>query len=240
MRYSIQRKEYSPGEILLKAWKHWTGSISSILLIILIVYVPLNIVVALVPFEPFFAGIGLSFVGKILAWLSRSIDRIIGIVATMAIIYLVSQRESRARVSISDCLKRSLKRWPHMIATSLIYSVFLIGLFILLIVPGIVYAVYWFFIIHVVILKGKWGLDALRYSRQIIKGRWWTVLGYVLVFAVLSFLAQAVLAVPFLFSENIIVMIAGDTISDFVASFFVVVGTVFFLNFDRTMVTATA
>lgn len=50
-------------------------------------------------------------------------------------------------------------------------------LFFLLIIPGIIYLVYWSLSIFVVLDKGISEKKALNYSKDLVKGHWWRVLG---------------------------------------------------------------
>lgn len=57
---------------------------------------------------------------------------------------------------------------------------FLIGLFLLLIVPGIIFWVYWIFA-YCILYDQKAGIrESLKKSRLLVKGRWWKVFGYFL------------------------------------------------------------
>jgi hypothetical protein len=60
--------------------------------------------------------------------------------------------------------------------------VFLTGLvtilgFIALIVPGIIFAVWFSFGYFVLVFEDKRGVDALKTSKSYVKGKWWAVLG---------------------------------------------------------------
>ena len=61
---------------------------------------------------------------------------------------------------------------------SIVMGIFLLGLFILLIVPGIIFSIYWIFSYYVFLNERKGIFASLGQSRQIVKGKWWTMLGY--------------------------------------------------------------
>ena len=106
-------------------------------------------------------------------------------------------------------------------------------LLLLLIVPGVIYAGYFTFTTIVVSLRGCAGTRALDYSRRLVKGRWWRVVGYSLGFA-LPMIAVA-LAVGFLDEElapHPGAVLAGNVAISVALLFPTVCLTVLFLNVD--------
>jgi uncharacterized membrane protein len=66
--------------------------------------------------------------------------------------------------------------------TQLLTALAILGLTLLLVVPGIIFAVYWAFTQQIATLTDKSGRDAMKYSKELVKGRWWKVVGYSLLF----------------------------------------------------------
>ena len=229
MTQEIYQKQFSIGKILSESWKRFTENFQLILIITLIVYIPINIILAFVP-------IGESLENfKLFYWIIQIHEGLIGIIATMAIAYAIKNKIDGKSISIGEALKKSLSRWGAAIGTNIILGIFLLGLTLLLIVPGIIFDVYWIFVIFVVILNDKSGKDALDHSKKIVKGRWWTVVGYSIVFGILGFIVLMIGVVPFWFlPENFLTSIATATLIDIIVSFFTVVSTIFFINFDST------
>lgn len=64
--------------------------------------------------------------------------------------------------------------WP-IILTSFLVTLIVLGGALLLIIPGIIFAVWYSFTSYVVIFEGVHGLDALRASKSLVVGRWWPV-----------------------------------------------------------------
>lgn len=223
----MEQVEYSIGQILSEAGKSFKENFRTILIIILIVYIPVNTILLFVP-----EGLSLGNYMNII----QILEGVIGIIAVMAIAYVVKSRMEGEAVDFQQALKRSLSRWPAAIGTNIILGVFLLGLTLLFIIPGIIFAVYWTFVLYAVVLNDKFGKNALDYSKTVVKGRWWTVLWCSLALSFLSLLAG--LSVGFLsvvlFPEHWLVDMATNTLIDIVAAYFIVAFTVFFLNFDRT------
>ena len=100
--------------------------------------------------------------------------------------------------------------------------VFLLGLFLLLIIPGIIFMIYWIFGSYVFLDEDKGILYSLKKSRQLVKGNWWKMFGYLILIMIILFifaiLIGIILALPILFSGNSIVYIAFDGISNLIVS----------------------
>lgn len=229
MTQEIYKKQFSIGKILQESWKRFTENFQLILIITLIVYIPINIILSFVPIGESAESFKLYF--RII----QILEGLVGIIATMAIAYAIKNKIDGKSISVSDALKKSLSRWGAAIGTNIILVIFLLGLTLLLIVPGIIFYVYWIFVIFVVILSDKSGKDALDHSKQIVKGRWWTVAGYSIVFGILGFIVGIIGVIPYLFlPENFLTNIATDTLIYILYSFFIVASTIFFINFDAT------
>ncbi len=227
MVLEIYQKQFSIGKILSESWKRFTENLRLILIIALIVYLPINIILSFVTLE--------ETVWNFYALVIQLLKGLIGIIATMAIAYAIKSKIDKKSISIGEALRKSLSKWGAAIGTNIILGIFLLGLTLLLIVPGIIYSVYWIFVTFVVILNDKSGKDALDYSKKIVKGRWLTVAGYSIVFGVLGFLLAFVGGIFFWFlPEHFLTSIATDTLIDLLVSFFTVVLTIFFINFDST------
>lgn len=229
MTQEIYQKQFSIGKILSESWKKFTENFQLILIITLIVYIPINIILVFVPIEESFE----SF--KLYLRISQILEGFIGIIATMAIAYVIKNKIDGKSISVRKALKKSFSKWGTAIGTNFLLGIFLFGLTLLLIVPGIIFFVYWIFVTFVVILSDKSGKDAMDYSKQIVEGRWWTVAGYFVVIAILGFIIGIIGGIPAWFlPENFLTSIVTDTLIDILVSFFTVVLTIFFINFDST------
>ncbi|MBM7624253.1 hypothetical protein [Sporohalobacter salinus] len=93
--------------------------------------------------------------------------------------------------------------------------------------------IYYCFIIPIVALRGLKGREALKYSKSLVKGRWWSIFGVILVVAILSVIFSKITAVLGLFLPNNIIsnMILNSSIKA-LSSYFIIVTVVLFLNLD--------
>ncbi len=242
MNQEIYKKEYSIGQILSESWKKFIQKFQLILLVTLAIYIPINIILFFVPFDALLEQMGGIQGFRIYMKIIQILEGLIGIIATMAIAYIVKQKIDGKTINFKEALKKSLSRWPAAIGTNIILGIFLLGLTLLLIVPGVIYYVYWIFVIYVVILHDKSGKNALDYSKSIVRGRWWKVLGYSLIFGILTLIAS--LSIGFVegiilgfLPENFVISIFEillDSFTDFLLAYFTVVSVIFFINFDST------
>lgn len=235
MEQEIYNKEYSIGKILSESWRKFKENFRLILLITLIIYIPINIIVAFIPINTLMEQKGILQGFRTYMEVILALEGLIGIIATMAIAYAIKNKIDGRSISIGEALKKSFSRWGAAIGTNIILGIFLWGLTLLLIIPGIIYYVYWLFVLYVVILQDKSGKSALDYSKTIVKGRWWKVAGYSLVFWILSLIVGIIAGASYWFlSNNFLTSIAIGTLINVVLSFFIVVFTIFFINFDGT------
>ncbi|MBI2436358.1 MAG: hypothetical protein HYV41_01265 [Candidatus Magasanikbacteria bacterium] len=84
---------------------------------------------------------------------------------------------------------------------SILTGLAVMGGMILLIIPGIIFAVWFGFGMYALVLENKRGTDALKYSKSLVSGRWfgvfWRLVAPVLVFIIIVGIAQWIVGIPF-------------------------------------------
>lgn len=230
MTSEIRTKEYGLEDILIDSWRIFKANFNIILIVGLIIYVPTNII--LFSLDTYYDGI------EVLKAVSNenSILWVIRILATLAIIFIVEQYINNEQVGVRYSLRNACTCWWSAIWTNLYAGLVVILLCLLLIIPGVIWGIYYSFVIYTIMLRGKKGREALRYSKELVKGQWWRVFGVVLVFLLME------IAVCFLigFSSGLFLPdtklfnIITASFKDIISSFFIVTSTVFFLNLDYT------
>ena len=98
--------------------------------------------------------------------------------------------------SFQDSLKHSWSRIIPLVLTYIIMVIFLTGLFLLLIIPGIIFAIYWTFTSYAVLFKDKSYIEALKYSFNLVKGNWWRTLGYYITLMLVLIALVIVIGIP--------------------------------------------
>ena len=74
----------------------------------------------------------------------------------------------------------------------IVSMLFIFGLLLLLIIPGIIFAFYWIFGSYALFDEKKGILKSLKRSKEIVKGRWWGVFGYTVLFFLIYLLVVIV------------------------------------------------
>ena len=220
------------GTVIATGWQQFLTNVKAILVIFLIVYIPINLGLSTVPVDRLIEEHGMRGF-RVYMKLVQLTEFLFGVIATMALARLVEASLKGEPISWSQALRHALSRWGASIGTSFLGGLIIIGLLLLLIVPGIIWSLYYSFAIYVVALRGLSGKKALDYSKSIVKGQWWRVFGYLCLIEILSFMSGILVSLPNLFlPDSRILNIAFDTTTDIVSALFLCMTIVFFLNND--------
>ncbi|MFH1327082.1 MAG: hypothetical protein ABIH59_03070 [archaeon] len=125
--------------------------------------------------------------------------------------------------SFKDIFGVAKKFFWRYLGLGIVTTVLLAILFILLIVPGIIFLVFWIFASYVLIKEDKGIWESLKKSKEIVKGKWWRTFGFVILISLISIVVSLI--------SNFIPFIGGF-ITTLVLTPFV---TIFFKNFYLDM-----
>ncbi len=158
---------------------------------------------------------------------------------TLKVLHTVENKELPLEQTISLAWR---KLRPYL-WTSILQGICLLGLFILLIIPGLIFAVFWYFTLYIVLYYGKTGMDAMKESKSLVKGRWRKTLWYIMLIGIVSALAIGAIvaliwALAGMVGDPLIVAGITQLISYIMQLLILVVMTVFFLRWDKTRITA--
>lgn len=128
------------------------------------------------------------------------------------IVQLVSALALLAAVRQPGTVKESYLQAKSLLLPYLLISILtgiiVMGGFMLLIIPGIIFAVWFSLAPFVLVDEGLRGMNALERSRALISGRWWGVLGRVVVLILAAIIASTVLSFfPQIFSALLLPLI---------------------------------
>ena len=112
---NITKQEYSLGEVLSHAWRLFRDNFKLILFIILIIYIPINIILYYIPIDPIINEFGFWQGMRLYGRIVQFIEALIGIIATMAIIHVVNMAVQRKKVSLGDAFTKAVA-WISQIA----------------------------------------------------------------------------------------------------------------------------
>ncbi len=235
----IYQKQFSLGEIFSKSWKVFIENIE----LILIINIPLTIlsgILWIIAQNLQYAIKIASFFGKSTV-LQSSLALSLTIIATVvlgiswiATTLLIKDKIDGRVVDVQNIAKKTFSKLLPSIGLVITITLFEFILFLLLVVPAIIFGIFWYFVFHTFVLEGKFK-NAFKYSKEIVKGRWLTVFMYVFVFSIITFVISSLIEVLFAFlPNNIWFSVIPSTVSGIIRIFFMVASVVFFVNFDAT------
>lgn len=114
-----------------------------------------------------------------------------------------------------EALHFGIKNILPFLGLQIILGVFITGLSLLLLVPGIIYAVYWVFAPYAFIAHGKTGMEALRYSKSLVQDNWWRVFGMLLLISIIITVLFGIFTVIFAIVLSIFSLPSDHFISTF-------------------------
>lgn len=115
---------------------------------------------------------------------------VVSILAGIALIRAVSSPESTTLVS---AYKFGLENILSYIWIALLTGVTVMVGFMLLVIPGILFLVWFAFVYYILVLEGIKGIDAMKASKAYVKGYWWPIFGRMVLLMVLLVLVSKVL-----------------------------------------------
>lgn len=118
-----------------------------------------------------------------------------------SLIYIILARGiisvgGKERSSFGELFSLGTKKYGLTLGFYILYFLFLIGLFFLFIIPGIIFSIYWVLAIYVLIYENKGVIDSLKGSYNLVRNRWWRTLGYVIVFVFISWAISGLISIP--------------------------------------------
>jgi hypothetical protein len=233
---AIREREFGLGDIIKTSCKVYIKQIKLIVLMSLIVIIPINALSyycldyvganpSISPESAFIVGLSLICLGIFMI--------VVGIAWKNAIILLVEKSVGgeQAELGGKNIFKMAFSR-----VGSVVFAIFLgmficFGLTFLLIIPAIVWMMYYVFVQQAAVLRGVSSEKALVYSKYLVKGRWWRTFGKMFVIGLMYFVVCLCLVLAekyFSTSVNILLNSLIAIVEAFVHIFI----TVMFLNLD--------
>jgi len=122
---------------------------------------------------------------------------IIQIWSQIALLYAIKDREEN--IGAREAYRRGWRKILSFLWVGLLAGLAVLGGFLLLIVPGIIFAVWFSLTSFVLIAEDIKGVKALRKSKEYVKGRWGGVFWRFLFIGALSIILSQILALVFAF-----------------------------------------
>lgn len=249
MNHDFFHREWNWIEQLSLSFHVFAANMKAILKVLLIVFLPLSILGSVINgrmlnaylvFQQLAeAGAGLSNEADLInagtqvlfhSGLTVLISLFLQPVGIIAIAKVVKQFLTEQEISFGTALGEAFSLMPAIVASGIIYGV-LVFLASLLIVPGIYLSVAWVFYLYALGLSEKRGMEALRYSRSLVRGRWWRTFGYLLLLTVIAMLWNSAFQLVYsLLPQGHIADAAYQLLCYFSAAFVTVGQVLLFLN----------
>ena len=205
-------------------------------------FLPRTILEIITRFIPnIFLRFGISIYNSLIIWLLHLL-----IIFTVIKVLLIKKKEKE--ISFSQALTEGSKHYGEGIILSVIMQLALFGLFLLFVIPAVIYGVYWSFAYYALITDNVGVTKALAHSKKVVEGRWWKVLGinslfYLMLFALLIplyfvlnlFFGLVNFVIPHLqFVYDILMIIIDSGIFMFVIPFSLIFMAKFYLDLKKS------
>lgn len=178
---TIKNRELSFGEVLSTSWWHYKKNFMTILFIIVLLYTPYYLLMgsSIINFNFYSYGSYANFDNLLLLDRVSSFvtELIFGIAAMLAVIFIVDKSVNGEKLSYFEAIKMAFLKWFRGASTSIARNIVVFLGIILLLFPGLYVGIIYAFAIPVAILRDQSCLSAMKYSRKIVKGRWWKIFG---------------------------------------------------------------
>ncbi len=113
---------------------------------------------------------------------------VVNFLVYIALFYIIQERSqpAGAPAKVADLFYLASKKTGSFAWIIFLESICILAGFILFVVPGIIFSVWFIFSTYMFVFEGKRGGAALSASRQLVKGYWWPVFGRYFLLMLLS------------------------------------------------------
>jgi hypothetical protein len=119
----------------------------------------------------------------------------VGVLVTAAGILALGKIVNGEEFSVRNVFSTAWKKyWAFLLISIVIFFLYAFG-FVLLIVPGALFAVWFAFSKFIAIEKGTGLKESLLKSKELVKGMYWKILGRLIIFGLFIILIEVILTV---------------------------------------------
>lgn len=158
-------------------------------------------------------------------------------IAQIATMKFAEAHITQRQILFGDALRETFRRYPRALWTVFLGGLITMGMTFLLIVPGIIWSVYYLFALYVAAMTSLSGKRALDYSKSLVKGSFWRTAGFFCCIGITAALVSMIIALAGASLVNLVpekgqtfANAALNGISSLTSIFTLSLGTVFFLN----------
>lgn len=110
----------------------------------------------------------------------------------------------KSKYKIAEITRMAKASWLRYLGFFIVTVFFLGLLYALLIIPGIIFTIYWMFAVYIFFYEKEGILVSLKKSKQLVKGHWWKVFGYIILIILIVMVIQIILSLPTTIIQNLI------------------------------------
>ena len=108
---------------------------------------------------------------------------------------LIAVSLKKDKFSYKEILENGKTNYWRYFGFTIVVTIFIMLLFLLLIISGVIFAVYWVFAAYVFLEKKQKIIDSLKESKRIVKKRWWKTFGYMILFGLVTLAFVLILSI---------------------------------------------
>ncbi|EGO62212.1 glycerophosphoryl diester phosphodiesterase membrane domain-containing protein [Acetonema longum] len=231
-QYQETIREYDRNEIWQISWSVFTSQFKSILIIMMLFYIPMNgLLMILESFLHCFTDLEIYYRASVI------VEFLFWALASMGIAVVVEDTLLGNDVSWLNAMGRAFSHWKICLQTNVLQGLIILGFLLLFVFPGVIWAVNYAFAIQVVVLREMSGKSALEYSASLVRGRWEKIFGFLLLFGggiviITQGISYVLSRIPMVFARVPDLAMFSGIVTDVATTFFSVVCTVLFLHLE--------
>lgn len=139
-----------------------------------------------------------------LSGLLSLINVVVALFFVVALISAINELSEDKTVTLGNTFDTAVEKCGPFLWIGILKGLAIVGGYILLIVPGIIFSVWFLFSSYALILEDKRDVSALKRSKQLVKDHWWYICGITFAIgAIFGLVTLAVAIILWLFSHSI-------------------------------------
>jgi len=118
--------------------------------------------------------------------------------AQATVVWAIISADRNKKVEFKKIWQEIFKKIKSIILVNVLVALAVLGGYILLIIPGLIFGVWFSLSMFLLLIEGKTGREALRASKNLISGYFWPLTFRIVVFTlIVSLVSIAIAAIPF-------------------------------------------
>ena len=223
--------------VIASSWRVVTANFPAIALLTLLVGLPINVMLAFVDLPE---DAGLQEWSRYLR-IQRVLQFWIGTFGTLGVMHIAAAEFRGAHLSLREALRSAADSYVSALWAQFLYGAAVVVGLLFLLVPGVTVAVWGYFALPAIVVHRLSGWQALKNSRELVRGRWWSFVGRLAVLYLYLIIGIIVLAIPAMFQPDTpLVEIFLAIPVDLLSAFFTICVTQLYLQSEPGMVPAPA